>query len=332
MPSSLRQQPLQRFLGLLAMASACAIWGLGPIWIRGLLTYLPALDICLFRVLLGGLTIAPALCWYDRARLRAMLRQPAVWLGSLAMASSMLAYAAALNFIRPAEVNLLFQANILVAALLGRWLYHESIPRRRWICFVAVLLGVALVILSRDAGAGRATGWLRLGGMALGILGGVGASCVQASLRNLSDLHLGIAALVPMHVAAAVLFYVSAGGQIVFHRPPDARCYTLMLLLGIFGSGVGSLLVAYAIRRISLAQAGVTGSMQPTVTILVTALYGDLLSPQGLLGAALVISGVVASALLEREVIDLRATHPHRLSEVVAAEGGAVEVLVVEEE
>lgn len=302
-----RRSREQGWLGLGAMIVACSIWGLGPIWIRNLLTYLPAVDVCMFRVTLGAITLAPSLFLFDRGQLALMLRKRSTWFGGLAIAINMLAYAASLNYIRPAEVNLMFQANILVSALLGLWLYRESIPARRWWAFALVLIGVAMVILAKDAAHPVTGTWVsRLFGFALGLTAGAGASFIQAAIRNVSELGVGLAALVPMHLLAGLLFALATGFELSWKRPPDAGFVTYLLLIGVVASGVGSMLVAFAVRRISLAQAGVTGSMQPVVTILATALMGELLPPLGLVGAVLVVGGVVFSALLERHVRDLR--------------------------
>ena len=302
-----RDSATQRWLGLAAMGTACTIWGLGPIWIRTLLDYLPALDICLFRVLLGGLTLLPWLLACDRTRLVTMLRHPATWLGGAAIAAGMLAYASALNFIRPAEVNLMFQISIVTSALLGLWVFHESVPRRRWLAFAVVLAGVTLVILARDESQPVAANWaLRLGGMGLGLLGGLGSSVIQMLMRHVAEDGVGLPASVVMHWVAALIFAVTAQFQIAWHQPPDSRFLLNMLLLGVFGSGVGSGLAYFAVRRISLAQMGITGAMQPVVTILAAALMGELLPPLGLLGGAAVVGGVIASARMERHVRNLK--------------------------
>lgn len=322
--SDLRSSTRQRVLGLLAMATACSIWGLGPIWIRILLGYLPPVEIACLRVTLGGLTILPCLLWYDCRRVGFMLRKPATWIGGVFMGSSMLAYAAALQYIRPSEVNLVFQANIVLSALLGLWLYHESVPPRRWLACAVVLSGVTMVILARDEQAPMAANWtLRLAGMGLGLLGGLGAGCVQASMRDVADAGVGLAALVPMHLVAAVAFAATAGFQLHWRQPPDGRFLLYQLLLGIFASGIASILGNYAIRRISLAQAGVTGSMQPVVTIVATTLTGEVLPPLGLAGGALVVGGVTYSALLEQQVRDLR--HERHLGVVPSADTPMVE-------
>jgi len=253
-----RDSSTQRWLGLAAMGTACAIWGLGPFWIRTLLGYLPVLDVCLVRVFLGGLTLSPCLLFSDRGRLVTMLRHPATWLGGAAIAAGMLAYASALNFIRPAEVNLMFQISIVTSALLGLWVFHESVPRRRWLAFAVVLAGVALVIVARDDQQPVTASWVvRLGGMGLGLLGGLGSSVIQMLMRQVADDGVGLPASVVMQWIAAAIFAFIARFELAWHQPPDHRFLVSMLLLGVFGSGVGSGLAYFAVRRISLAQMGI---------------------------------------------------------------------------
>lgn len=302
-----RDVSIQRLLGLAAMGTACAIWGLGPFWIRTLLRYLPALDICLFRVILGGLTLAPFLLVCSRARLVTMLRHPSTWLGGATIAWGMLAYASALNYIRPAEVNLMFQISIVTSALLGLWVFGESVPRRRWLAFAVVLTGVCLVILARDEQQPVAANWtMRLIGIALGLCAGLSSSLIQMLMRHVAEDGVGLPASVVMHAIAALAFAATSRFEIPWHQPPDARFLASMLLLGIVGSGIASGLAYYAVRRISLAQMGISGAMQPVVTILVAAACGEVLPPVGLLGAVGVVGGVIASASMERHVRNLR--------------------------
>jgi drug/metabolite transporter (DMT)-like permease len=51
---------------------------------------------------------------------------------------------------------------------------------------------------------------------------------------------------------------------------------------------------------------GITGAMQPVVTILAAAVMGEILPPLGMLGALGVVGGVIASASMERHVRNLR--------------------------
>jgi len=303
-----RQSSSQRWLGLAAMGTACAIWGLGPFWIRTLLRYLPALDICLFRVLLGGLTLSPFLFTCRRDRVVTMLRHPSTWLGGATIAWGMLAYASAVRYIRPAEVNLMFQISIVTSALLGLWVFHESVPRRRWLAFAVVLAGVCLVVLARDDQQPVAANWtMRLIGISLGLCAGLSSSLIQMLMRNVAEDGVGLPASVVMHVIAALVFAATSRFQIPWLQPPDHRFLVNMLLLGVFGSGIASGLAYYAVRRISLAQMGISGAMQPVVTILVAAVvFGELLPPIGRLGAMGVVGGVIASASMERHVRNLR--------------------------
>lgn len=287
------------------MAGACATWGLGPIWIRGLLTYLPPAAICCLRVLIALPILLVAFVGYDRDRLRAMVRRPATWLGGLGLSANMLCYAAATQFISPSEVNLLFQINVVSNAVFGVWIFGESIPTKRYRAFAAVLSGAALVILGR-AGAGAAgpvTWQARLLGSTLALGAGIAGSATQVAIRDVSRRGLGLPATVPMHLVAALVFASSLHFRLGWHRVPDAGFWWPMLLLGLISSGLAAVLACYALPRISLAQAGVTATTQPVVTIAVSSLFlGEHPTPLTLAGAALVVGGVVYSARLERHV------------------------------
>lgn len=295
-----KRQGGQRLAGLLAMVVACSIWGLGPLWIRTVLGYLPAASVCLLRLALGGLALLPTLLWYRRDAVWRLLRHPAVWLGGAAMAVNMLAYAAALRHIRPAEVNLLFQVSLPASALLGLVLHGERIPARRAVACAVVLVGVAMVILARDsaAPAPQGTRWL---GVVLGLMAGLGASLLQAVLRHLADQDVGLPAQFALFLVTGAVLAALTGGRTHWLQAPDPVFWRSMLWLGVLASGIASMLSYYGIRRISLAQVGVSGAMQPVVTVLVTSLLGEVLPLQALVGGAMVVGGVICSALAEQE-------------------------------
>jgi drug/metabolite transporter (DMT)-like permease len=293
------------------MVGACAIWGLGPIWIRLLLFWLSPAAICFWRVLIGGLVLLPCLAWCSAADRRRLVALGSTWLGGFFLFANMLCYAAATRYLSPAEVNLLFQVCVVSNALLGLWLYHESVPRRRWLALATVLAGAALVIVSGDGGAARAGGgrWL---GVALGLGAGLNSSAIQAAIRDTAHRGLALPAMLMMGLIGAVLFCAAAGGRVQWVHPPEAVFWRSLLLLGLLGSGVANLLVGYALPRISLAQAGITTTTQPVVTILVTTLLlGERLPPLALVGSALVVGGVAWSALLEDQVRHLRPAVDH---------------------
>jgi DME family drug/metabolite transporter len=263
------------------------------------------------RLAIGGLVLLPTLAFFARADLRFVASRPSTWLGGVTIYGNMFCYAAALAHLSPSEVNLLFQVNVVTSAVLGRWMYRETIPSRRWWALLTVLVGAACVILGRAthgatveaATAGRALGVI------LGLGAGVFASGNQAFIRDTARRGLGLPAQVVMYVVACCLFAPSGGLPLAWSHAPDPHFWQVMIVLGVIGSGTASLLVAYALPRISLAQAGVTGTMQPVVTLAVaTLLFGEHLTPPAAVGAALVIGGVLASALLEGEVRTLPAT------------------------
>ena len=291
----------RRLVGLAAMVSACSIWGLGPIWIRAMLDYLPPVNICLLRVLIGAAVLAPWLGLVPRERLRLVCARPTTWLGGLGLTANMLCYAAALRCLSPAEVNLLFQINVVANALFGRWFYHEPILRRRIPSLVIVLVGVSLVILGRPwtPDAGLADWRTRLLGALLALGAGVSASGNQVAIRDVSRRALGVAALVPMQLLAALLFGLASRFDLTWQRAPDARFVLVAALLGVLGTGLAVLLVNYALPRISMAQAGITGTMQPVVTLVAVSLMGEPPTVVTVCGAALVIGGVIDSARLE---------------------------------
>jgi drug/metabolite transporter (DMT)-like permease len=156
-------------------------------------------------------------------------------------------------------------------------------------------IGIALVALAGDSG--NAFGWAALAC-------GIGSALTFAVLLILSKrlLHARAAPLTvafwdclvgSVVIAPALLF---AGGVI----PDDAADWAAVLLLGIVFTGLSTLAYAALLRHVTAQAAGILTFLEPVAAVVLAwALLGESLSPEALVGGALVLFAGIAVVTLE---------------------------------
>jgi drug/metabolite transporter, DME family len=156
-------------------------------------------------------------------------------------------------------------------------------------------IGVALVALAGDDG--NAFGWVALAC-------GIGSALTFAVLLVLSKqlLHAGAAPLTvafwdcligSVVIAPALLF----AGSVI---PEDAAEWAAVLLLGIVFTGLSTLVYAALLRHVTAQTAGILTFLEPvSAVVLAWALLDESLSPQALVGGALVVCAGIAVVALE---------------------------------
>jgi len=86
--------------------------------------------------------------------------------------------------------------------------------------------------------------------------------------------------------------------------PTDWRIWAVMALVGLVGTLVGHALFVIAVRTIRPSAAGIVATAEPIFAGLIAfAVLGDRLEPLQLVGAAIVISGIVTVQLSAREPV-----------------------------
>ena len=170
-------------------------------------------------------------------------------------------------------------------------------------------IGIALVALAGEDG--NAFGWVALAC-------GIGSALTFAVLVVLSKRLLQARAA-PLTVA----FWDCLVGSIVIAPalllagdvvPQDAAEWGAVLLLGVIFTGFATLAYAALLRHVTAQAAGILTFLEPVSAVfLAWALLGESLSPQALLGGALVILAGIAVVALEPT--------DQRVSEAVAGVG-----------
>jgi drug/metabolite transporter (DMT)-like permease len=252
----------------------------------------PPSTVAFWRAALGALWFALH-AWISRAKpLRAQDRGRVVALGIGGVAVMYLAY---LSAVREGGVDLasilLYSAPLWVA--LGGWLGWGERPQRREMFPLAVtLVGVATVALaSGDPGAdipfnGRALGWGLLSGItyALYYLMGRPLFAHNSPSRVLAwALAVGALALVPFVTFTTI----------------SPRAWLALGFLSAFCTFGAYLAYAHGVQRLPPSRAATIATLEPVVALVVAyGVWGELLTPVGILGAVMVIGGILWSAQL----------------------------------
>ena len=275
------------------MVLAAVQWGLIGIAGRvAMAESVPPTTVAFWRAALGALWFALHAGFSGARPLRVEDRGQAIGLGIGGVAVMYLAY---LSAVRAGGVDLasilLYSAPLWVA--LGGWLgWGERPQRREMVPLAMTLLGVATVALSSgDRGTdipfnGKALGWGLLSGItyALYYLMGRPLFAHNAPSRVLAwALAVGALALAPFAHFTTI----------------SPRAWMALGFLSAFCTFGAYLAYAHGVQRLPPARAATIASLEPVVALGVAYwVWGELLTPVGILGALMVVGGILWAAQL----------------------------------
>jgi drug/metabolite transporter (DMT)-like permease len=226
----------------------------------------------------------------SRGRLRGLTRRAVVvglLMGAVGYAAQAGLYFAALTRVDASEVALVFSIYPLLVMVMAVVTRREPPTRRRAVGLVVALTGVALVL------GGASTGSFDLAGSACAL----GSAVVYTTYILVGDRVAGTDPL-----AFATLVCCGAFGTFVvwsvLHGVPDlgfaARGWLWLVLIALV-STVGAILLFFAgLTRVGPTVASLLSIVEPVVTVAsAAAVFGESLSPQQVLGGALVLGTVL---------------------------------------
>ena len=184
-----------------------------------------------------------------------------------------------------------YPALVVAGAVLLR---RERASRRRAAALAVALVGVALVLAGGVGGAIDPVGI----GLALG------AAIAYAAYVLVSDSLLGTTeplVLATMLCAGAAVAFALAGGATGSLESPRPSTLLVVAAIALVATVLPIAAFLGGVHRIGPSRATILGTVEPPVTIALSALvFGERLGPVQLLGAALVVSGVVILQLRRR--------------------------------
>lgn len=272
-------QPIDR-RGLLAAASAFALWGVFPLYWH-LLKSVPSLQIIAHRVIwcavfvVGYLLIADGRGWLRRALSGARV-------GRMLLASSLLIsfnwglYIWAVTHDRVVESSLGYFINPLVNVLLGVLVLHERLNRVQWLAVAVAALGVLWLALVHGQPP-----WIAL---ALAVSFGL-----YGLIRKLAAVEavpgLAVESLILLPLALGWVLYASAQGVGAF-ADGDLAIDGLLVVGGAL-TALPLIGFAYGARRIPYTLTGLLQYLSPTLQLLCgTLILGEAFDAQQAIGFA----------------------------------------------
>lgn len=177
--------------------------------------------------------------------------------------------------------------------------FHEKLTLRKILCVLAALIGMVFV-------SGAADGGLPSAGELKGILLGIGAAILYASIITISK---SIRETPPYEKTIVQLF--SAGVVLVPYclltgsgaaGPVSPAAVGLLLFVGIVHTGIAYWLYFGSMADIPLHTVAIFGYIDPIVAVLLSALIlREEMSPGKWLGAVLIIGAALISELPEKK-------------------------------
>ena len=292
-------------VGVLAMVSACMIWGLSAIYYK-LLSGVPAPEVLAHRTLWSALFFAAILWGRGGAGKLRELRRPRLLL--LVAAAALVIGINWLLFISSVQTGHVVQTSLgyyffpLVSVALGAILYRERPSPAQAAAIALAAIAVAVLILGIGVWP-----WISLS-LALSF-GLYGAAKKAIPLGAMASVTAEVLILSPI---AILWLWLAVPGIGAFH----GQTAILLILTGPL-TGLPLILFSMASRRLSMASVGIIGYLNPTLQfLLATVLFGEHFTPWHAVAFALIWTALAifsGEALARRRRVrrrDARAASP----------------------
>lgn len=283
------QTPATLRRGTIAILLAVLCWGLLGVMSRvAMADGTPPLTVAFWRAVLAFALFTVHAAITGAQPIRSADRPAAVLLGVAGVAVLYFAYLNAIESGGVALSSILMYSAPIWVAIGGRIFFHERVSARAAAALTLTLAGVAIVALSSGTGKVRlspgAVGWGLLSGAmyALYFLVGRRLFSRNASARVMAwALGVGAVAMLPFVQFQALSR--SAWGGVAF--------------LAVVCTYAAYLAYAEGVKRLPSARAATVATLEPVIAVVAAyVVWGEQLSPLGLIGAAIVIAGVLLTA------------------------------------
>jgi drug/metabolite transporter (DMT)-like permease len=280
-----------------ALLAVTVVWGASFTLVKGALGDASTVAFLAVRFTLATVTLA---LFSRKGLATGMLADPLAWQGSwragLCLALAYLFQTAGLRWTTPSKSAFLTALCAVLVPLLSACLYR-AVPKG--VEIVGVSLAMAgMVLLTAPLGG---SGWQWGRGDLLTVAGAVtfaghilvtGHYAGRAGLNAFSLLQLG---------AAALLFWAAAPWIEPFEMRFTPRLLAALLVTSVLCTAVAFTVQAWAQRHTSATRAGLIFAVEP-VSAAATSYFasGEVLTPAGGLGAALILAGLLVVELKPR--------------------------------
>lgn len=285
---------------LLRLTASMVIFGTIGVFVRYI--PLPSSVIAFFRGLVGMVFLLLAIRLMGKKVSVATIRGnlPLLCVSGAALGLNWILLFEAYRYTSVATATLCYYLAPIIIMLISPIVLKEKLTVRKALCIIAALGGMVFV-------SGAATGGLPGAQEAKGVLFGLGAACLYATVVLLNKRISGIEALdrtvVQLGVSAAVLApYIFATENLFALLPALSPVSAAMLVfVAIVHTGVAYALYFSSIRDISAQTAALFSYIDPVVAILLSAFFlGEAMTVFSAIGAVMILGSALVSELPEK--------------------------------
>jgi chloramphenicol-sensitive protein RarD len=257
--------------GVLAMLTACTVWGLSALYYK-MLAHVPPLEVLSHRTLWSLIFFSGVLVVQGRLRqMPELLRGGGLWpvlLAALMISANWFLFIYSVQAGHTVEASLGYYIFPLVAVLIGMVAFQE---RLRPLQTVAVLLALlAVIVLTIGLGV---TPWIALA--LAGSFGFYGMIKKRISAGPVVSVSAEVLVLAPIAILCLGVFHSGTGdfaGQEAGWFGRDALTSGLLAFSGPL-TAVPLMLFSYASRRVTMATLGLVQYVNPTLQFLCATLF-----------------------------------------------------------
>lgn len=270
-----------RTAGVLMMVATASLWSLGGLFIK-VIDWNP-FAIAGVRSFLASLVI---LAFLRKPKLHLSFPQVAA---GVANAATMLLFVAANKTTTAANAILLQYMAPVFTAFIGAALLKEKTRIEHWVSIVFVAAGISIMF------AGELDGG-RLFGDVIALTSGITFSLYLVFLRMQKEGSPLESNLLSQWITAGVCLLISLFLPVPTFAPESVAA---ILVLGIVQIGVPSILIAYAIKRISAISANIIAVIEPVLNpIWVFVVLGEYPGIHTMIGGTIILCAVMGVSII----------------------------------
>lgn len=283
--------------GLILVVLAAALWGTSGVATKTIysLVEISPIAVAAFRLTFGAPVLLIAYRIMDGSGSLRIVRTDITWflIAGATVGISQAFYFAAISQVGVAIATLvtICTAPVLVSLASSAFL-GERPTRAIGAALVCALIGTVLLVGVGEAEAGLEGGTV-LRGIVLALCAAVCfATFILASRRLASRYHPLWSITIAVSAGAVLLLLISAVTTSMTLRYPGP-VWSLFLYLGLAPTALGYAFFYHGVQYTSASEASIASLIEPlTSTVLAVLIFGERLGPQGVLGAALLISAI----------------------------------------
>ena len=243
--------------GVLALVAACTIWGLSPLFYKALADVAP-LEVLAHRTLWSCAFFACVLALQSRLHMlfRAVTSRasvPVIALAAIMISTNWFLFIFSIQVNRATEASMGYYIFPLVAVLLGRIVFGETLSRAQWIAIALAALAVTCLTVGLQI-----VPWISL--VLATTFGLYGLIKKRLDLGPVVSVTAEVLLLSPL--AAGWLFYLHSGPGGVYG---DDAVQTALLMTSGPITALPLILFSFGARRLTMSTVGVVQYINPTL-------------------------------------------------------------------